>query len=135
MWSLRADRRRREGPGLMSLRWLGETGDIAIRDEAGVTRQPVRNFRAVLFPVDERRLIAPVIKASHDAAMRFSADVGVHRTAFLPGSAGPVGVVRVGENIGAKVAGRTLGLLNGSHCAGEELVKERGVLQPQPGDE
>src|SRR6266568_4368047 len=57
-----------------------------------------------LLPVGEGRLVAPVVYASHRGQVRFAADEGLHRAACLPGGESPEHVVRVGENICAKVA-------------------------------
>src|SRR5215468_1553772 len=96
---------------------------------------PVRQIAAGLLPVDERRLITPVIQAAHRAQMRFTAHEGVHRTALLPGGARPVRVVCLGEHVCPEVAAGVLRLFRHGNSAGEELVKDRWVPEPQPGND
>src|SRR6516225_3772783 len=65
--------------------------------------------------------------------MRLTAHEGSHAVAVLPGADAPPGVVRVGERVRAEVAVGLRRLLDGGDGVGEELIKERGVLQPEPG--
>src|SRR5580692_2225047 len=116
----------------MSLGRMGQTRPLAAGDKAPVAALPVRQIRVRLLPLDEGRLIAPVINAAHRMQMRFAADERVHQVALLPDRPGPVGIVRLGQHIRAEVAFGVLRLLYYSNGAGEELIEDRRVLEPEP---
>src|SRR5579863_1790966 len=119
----------------MGIRAVREPGYLTVGDKAPVAVLPVERACARLLPVDERRLVAPVVDAAHDAQVRFGADEAAHLGAPLPGGSGPVGVVRVREHIRAEVALGALGLLHHGHGAREELLEERRIPEPEPGDD
>jgi hypothetical protein len=59
----------------------------------------------------------------------------VHLPPFSPGRDRPPRVVHVGQRVRAQVALGLLRLLDRGERIGEELVGQRRVLQPQPGDD
>src|SRR5450755_1112087 len=98
---------------------MREAGYLTVSDKPAVARLPVREVRAALLPVGEGRLVAPVVQPRHRAQVRFGADVGPHRAAFLPGGQGPPRVVRVGQDIRAETAIGVLCLLQYGDSGGE----------------
>jgi len=118
--------------GVMGLGRMGQSRPLAAGDKAPVAVLPVRKVRARLLPLDEGRLVAPVIDTAHRVQMRFAAHERVHQVALLPDRSGPVGIVRLGQHIRAEVAFGVLRLLHHGHGAGEELVEDRRVLEPEP---
>jgi hypothetical protein len=69
----------------------------------------------------------------HRRQVRFIADERMHRAACSPSGARPEHVIRVGENICAKVAVGVFRLLRHGDSSGEELVEQRRITQPEPG--
>src|SRR5215471_15958247 len=120
--------------GVMGLGRMGQTRPLAASDKAPVAVLPVRQLCGRLLPLDEGRLVAPVINAAHGVQVRFAPHERVHQVVPLPDRAGPVGIVRLGQYIRAEVALGVLSLLHHSHGAGEKLIEKCRVLQPQPCD-
>src|SRR5271169_2250753 len=87
----------------MGLGRMGQSRPLAAGDKAPVAVLPVRQVRARLLSLDEGRLVAPVIDTAHRVQMRFAADECVHQVALLPDRPGPVGIVRLGQHIRARL--------------------------------
>src|SRR5215471_12564757 len=124
----------REVAGVMGLGRVCQARRLTVGHQPLVAVLPVGQVCAGLLPVDEGRLVAPVGYAVHGAQMRFAAYERVHQVAFLPGCAGPVGVVRLGQHVGAEVALRVLCLFHYGDGVSEELIEERRVPEPKPGN-
>src|SRR5215469_17429250 len=80
---------RGEVAGVMGLGRVGKARRLAAGDQAPVAVLPVRRICAGLLPVDESRLVTPVVYAAHGGQVRLASDERVHQVALLPGSAGP----------------------------------------------
>ena len=92
----------------MGLGRMGQSRPLAAGNKAPVAVLPVRQVRARLLPLDEGRLIAPVIDTAHRVQMWFAADERVHQVALLPDRPGPVGIVRLGQHIRAEAVARSI---------------------------
>lgn len=94
----------REGAGGLLGGRAGQYRGFAVGYEVAVAGLPVREFGAVLLPVGESRLVAPVVQAGHRDVVRVGVHVGVDRRAVPPGGHRPPGVVRLGQCVRAEVA-------------------------------
>src|SRR5580693_8407353 len=124
----------RERAGLVCVRGVGECCHLAVGGEVAPAGLPVRQVGAVLLPVDEGGLVAEMVEAFADAGVWFGVHEGLHRGAPGPGADAPPCVAGVGERVRAEVAVGLLGLLNRGDGGGEELIKQRWVLQRKPGN-
>ena len=118
----------------MGLGRVGKSRGLAAGNQAPVAVLPVRRICAGLLPVDEGRLITPVVYAAHGVQVRLAPDERVHQFAVLPGGTGPVGIVRLGQHIRVKVARGLLRLFGHRDGVSEELIEERRVPEPKPGN-
>jgi hypothetical protein len=118
----------------LSLRGVPDPRSPALLLQAPTRLRPGWRFVGRLNPMGQRRLIAPVWKPSHNAAMDARLHKRTHGRLVAPHRAGPESAIGIAKDRNRKASGRALSLARGAERADQELRHMPPRPNPQPGD-